>query len=56
MYNRFLGRLNGNNKFIEKTQFGFMKNLIIDKATCKVIKETLSALNDKLSVGGIFCD
>jgi hypothetical protein len=55
IYNRLLEHFNSNNIFV-KEQFGFRKNLITKKATYELINDILSALNDKLIVGGIFCD
>ena len=34
----------------------FQMNLTTGNATCKLINEILNALNNKLRVGGIFCD
>jgi hypothetical protein len=39
-----------------KGQFGFRKNLTTEKVIYELINDILSALNDKLIVGGIFCD
>jgi hypothetical protein len=55
MYNRLLEHLNNNNIFA-KEQFGFRKNLTTEKATYELSNEIISALNNKLLVGGIFCD
>jgi hypothetical protein len=37
-------------------QFGFRKKVATTNATYKLINETQIALNDKIKVGGIFCD
>jgi hypothetical protein len=37
-------------------QFGFRTKLSTAKATLSLISETLDALNNKKTVGGIFCD
>jgi hypothetical protein len=55
MYNRLLGRLN-NNKILVEEQFGLRKDLITWKETYELINEFVSSLNDKLIMGGIFCD
>jgi hypothetical protein len=55
IYNRLLEHLNSNNILV-KEQSGFRKDLTIEKATHELITDILSALNDKLIVGGIFCD
>jgi hypothetical protein len=55
MYNRLLEHLNNNNILV-KEQFGFRKNLTTEKATYESSNEIISALNNKLLVGGIFCD
>jgi hypothetical protein len=45
-----LEHLNSNNILV-KEQFGFRKNLTTEKANYELIKDILSALNDKLIVG-----
>jgi hypothetical protein len=50
-----LEHLNSNNK-LAKEQFGFRKNLTTKKATYELINYILSALNNKLIMGGIFYD
>jgi hypothetical protein len=55
IYNRLLEHLNSNN-ILFKEQFGFRKDLTTKKATYELINDILSALNDKIIVGGIFCD
>jgi hypothetical protein len=39
-----------------KEQFQFKKELTTEKSSYELINDILSALNDKLTVGGIFCD
>jgi len=46
--------INQNNVFTTE-QYGFRNNST-EKASFKLINEILLALNDKLTVGGIFCD
>jgi hypothetical protein len=53
-YNRLLGLLNNDSILAE--HFGFRKNLITEKAICELLNETVSALNGKLIMLGIFCD
>jgi hypothetical protein len=55
IYNRLLEHLYYNNMLVTE-QFGRRKNLTTEKATYELINDILSALNDKLIVGGIFCD
>jgi hypothetical protein len=55
MYNKLLEHLNNNNILVKK-QFGFRKNLTTVKATYELSNEIISALNNKVLVGGIFCD
>jgi hypothetical protein len=55
MYNRILRHLN-NNKILAEEQFGFRKNLTTEKATYELTNKTINVLNEKLIVGGIFCD
>jgi hypothetical protein len=37
-------------------QYGFRNNSSTEQASFKLINEILQALNNKLTVGGIFCD
>jgi hypothetical protein len=37
-------------------QHGFRENSSTEKATFKLLKEIINALNNKRIVGGIFCD
>jgi hypothetical protein len=55
MYKRVIDFLNSNSILTEE-QFGFRKGLSTDKALYKFLDEILCALNDKMHVGGIFCD
>lgn len=55
MYNRLLEPLNKHD-ILSKEQFGFRKNLTTERATYELSNEIISALNNKLLVGGIFCD
>ena len=56
-YPRILGTacINANNILLNG-QFGFWPKSTPEKASFKVINEILSALNNKLLVGGIFCN
>jgi len=47
--------INQNNIFATE-QYGVRNNSSTKKAPFKLINEILLALNDKLTVGGIFCD
>jgi hypothetical protein len=55
MHNRLLEHLNKYD-ILAKEQFGFRKNLTTERATYELSNEIISALNNKLLVGGIFCD
>ena len=44
------------NNILATEQHGFRNNSSTEKAPFKLINETLLALNNKLTVGGIFCD
>jgi hypothetical protein len=37
-------------------QYGFRNNSAINKASFELLNEILLAMNNKLTVGGIFCD
>jgi hypothetical protein len=41
---------------LPEEQFGLKKNLTTEKATYELTNKIVSALNEKLIVGGIFCD
>jgi len=55
IYNRLYDHIFINNIFAQE-QFGFRKNLLTDEASSNLINSILHAFNDKLTVGGIFCD
>jgi hypothetical protein len=55
MYNRVLRHLNNNNILVEE-HCRFRKNLTTEEATYELINELLSAVIDRLIVGGVFCD
>ena len=45
-----------NYNILSTEQYGFRLGLRTDNATCKLTTEILNAMNNKLLVGGIFCD
>jgi hypothetical protein len=47
---------NHNNQILANEQFGFRHVSSTDIAIYKVTKNIITVLNDKLLVGGIFCD
>jgi len=55
IYTRLYQHLNQNN-ILTTEQYGFRINSSTEKASFKLIKEILLSPNDKLTVGGIFCD
>ena len=55
LYTRLYQHINQNNILATK-QYGFRNNSSTEKASFKLINEILLALNNKLTVGGIFCD
>jgi len=55
IYTRIYQHINQNN-ILAAEEYGFRNNSSIEKAFYKLINEILSALNNKLTVGGIFCD
>ena len=55
MQTRLLEHLNDNNILV-KEQYGFRTNLKTDNAVYYLTNEILNALNNNLSVGGVFCD
>ncbi|GFG35620.1 hypothetical protein Cfor_02571 [Coptotermes formosanus] len=55
MQARLLGHLNSHN-ILSKEQYGFRSNLTMENATFTLTNEILNAINNKLWVGGIFCD
>jgi len=44
------------NNILRTEQFGFRVSSSTEKASYKLIDDVLNALNNKLTVGGIFCD
>jgi hypothetical protein len=44
------------NKILANEQYGFRSGLSTDNASYTLIHEILSAMNNKHTVGGIFCD
>jgi hypothetical protein len=44
------------NNILANDQYGFRRNSSTEKASYKLIHDILSALSNKLSVAGIFCD
>jgi hypothetical protein len=44
------------NKILANEQYGFRSSLSNDNASYTLIHEILSAMNNKRTVGGIFCD
>jgi len=55
IYSRLYKHIQHNN-ILANEQYGFRRNSSTEKASYKLIHDILSALNNKLSVGGIFCD
>jgi len=55
MFNRLVSHLD-KNKVFAKEQFGFRSQFSTDQAAYIMINGMLTALNDKLMVGDIFCD
>lgn len=45
-----------NNSILSKEQFGFKSNCSTDKAIFKLLSEILNVFNNKITIGGIFCD
>jgi len=45
-----------NNNILSREQYGFRMKLTTENTTYKLMHEILNALNNKLIVGGIFCD
>jgi len=54
MYNKLLRHLNSSILVVE--QLGFSKYQTTKKGTYESINDIASAVNDKLIVGGIFCN
>jgi len=55
IYSRFYQHINQNNILVNKKQ-GFRSNSSTPKASYKLIIDILLAPNNKLTVGGIYCD
>jgi hypothetical protein len=55
IFNRLYHHVNHNNILVHE-QCGFRKGSSMDLASYKLINNILSALNNKLLVGGVFCD
>jgi len=55
IYTRLYQHINQNN-ILATEQYGFRNNSSTKKASFKLINEILLALNNKLTVGGLFCD
>jgi len=53
--NRLLQHIN-NNQILTSAQFGFRHKLSTEMASYTLTQEILTALNNKIKVGGIFCD
>jgi hypothetical protein len=54
IYERFLKHIEINNILVEE-RFGFRLSASTDKASYRLSKEILNALNNRMLVGGIFC-
>ena len=55
MYKLLDNHLNANNILVPE-QFGFRKNISTNNATFRLTDTILNSLNEKLHIGGIFCD
>jgi hypothetical protein len=55
IYTRLYQHINQNNKLTTK-QYDFRNNSLTEKASFRLINETLLAPNNKSRVGGTFCD
>jgi hypothetical protein len=55
IYDRLLQHIENNNILVEK-EFGFRNSLSTDKVSYKLTDEILNAFNNRMLVGGIFCD
>ena len=55
VYIQFYEHSSKNNILVDE-QFGFRNKLATNIAIYKLINETQTALNNKIMVGGIFCD
>ena len=54
-YRRFYQHINCNHILVNE-KFGFRNNSPTEIASYNLINDTLSSLNSKLLVGGVFCD
>jgi hypothetical protein len=52
---RLISHFNDHN-ILANEQFGFRQNYSTDKAIFKLLNHILNAMNNKKTVGGIFCD
>jgi hypothetical protein len=50
-----LGHIEANNLLVQE-QYGFRSHSATEKATFTLINNILTAMNNKLKVGSIFCD
>jgi hypothetical protein len=48
--------LNNNNNILAQEQYGFRNNSSMETASYNLINNIFEALNNKVTVGGIFCD
>jgi len=55
IYNRLLKYIETTN-ILENEHFGFRISSSMDKTSYKLTDKILNALNDKMTIGGIFCD
>ena len=55
MQSRLLKRLHNNN-ILGSEQYRFQMKLTMENSTHKLVNEILHVLNNKLILGGIFCD
>jgi hypothetical protein len=55
IYKRLCQHINNNHILVDE-EFGFRRASSTDSAACKLTTNILTALNNKMAVGGIFCD
>jgi len=55
IFNRLRNHVNNNNILVHE-EFGFRNNSSTEAASYNLINNILDALNNKFTVGGIFCD
>jgi hypothetical protein len=55
IYEKPLQHIDDNNILVEE-QFGFGPSVSTDKSFYRLIDEVLNAMNNRMIVGGIFCD